>query len=418
MNVLYFIAAFGFIYEFVKNQGQNVENSLYMEVGNETKWSSVIDNYVVEKNEDVLMVQTSTGEVFYSEDGQEIFSELYQGTSIPLMPKVIFSSAGIYYVTTRDYGDFSIQLGINTELVMELVTGMITISVILNIVAILLGSLLIYKSIQKWSLKLSNMAQEISQIDLTTNSNISIPDDPTEIKEVALSFNQLLVNSRESIEREKQFITNASHDLRTPVAAIRGHVNLIKRRGKEHPEIISKSIDFIDTESKRLEKLSNQLLTLEKKELELPKEKINLSNIVRNEVEKMRLLSNHHIDMEIEEDVELIIRESDVQQILQNLMGNSIKYSPNGTKIEVKLTEDTKEITMTVADQGIGISDEDKERVFHRFYRVDDARTSQIEGSGIGLSIVKKIVTEYGGRIILKDNVPQGVRAVIKIPKN
>ncbi len=139
---------------------------------------------------------------------------------------------------------------------------------------------------------------------------------------------------------------------------------------------------------------------------------------MRNEVEKMRLLSNHHIDMEIEEDVELIIRESDVQQILQNLMGNSIKYSPNGTKIEVKLTEDTKEITMTVADQGIGISDEDKERVFHRFYRVDDARTSQIEGSGIGLSIVKKIVTEYGGRIILKDNVPQGVRAVIKIPKN
>lgn len=417
MNLFFLMAASTFVYEFLENKATGVISSLKKEAGQKTDWEYSVDKFISEKEEDALIVQTAGGETFYSKDSQKIFKKLYHGKSIPFLKPIIFSEEGVYFVKNQEFEDFNVQLAISAETAIELAFGMLIIGLVLNLFAVILGGFLIYWSVQKWSLKLSQMATEINEINSLGKKILTVPNDPIEMTEVATSFNQLLVEQREAMEREKQFVTNASHDLRTPVAAIRGHVQLIKRRGEAHPEIIPESVEFIDKESKRLEKLSNQLLILEKQEVNTPKETIKLSSVLLHEVEKLTTLYEREIINNIEPEIRIQAYSGDMEQLFQNIIENGIKYSPKESTIHVSLKEKQGQIIFSVADEGMGISEENKKRIFDRFYRVDNARTSDIEGSGIGLSIVKKIIQRYEGRIIIEDNYPKGTNFEFYLPK-
>lgn len=417
MNLFFLMAASTFVYEFLENKATGVISSLKKEAGQKTDWEYSVDKFISEKEDDALIVQTAGGETFYSKDSQKIFKKLYHGKAIPFLKPIIFSEEGVYFVKNQEFEDFNVQLAISAETAIELAFGMLIIGLVLNLFAVILGGFLIYWSVQKWSLKLSQMATEINEINSLGKKILTVPNDPIEMTEVATSFNQLLVEQREAMEREKQFVTNASHDLRTPVAAIRGHVQLIKRRGEAHPEIIPESVEFIDKESKRLEKLSNQLLILEKQEVNTPKETIKLSSVLLHEVEKLTTLYEREIINNIEPEIRIQAYSGDMEQLFQNIIENGIKYSPKESTIHVSLKEKQGQIIFSVADEGMGISEENKKRIFDRFYRVDNARTSDIEGSGIGLSIVKKIIQRYEGRIIIEDNYPKGTNFEFYLPK-
>ena len=417
MNLLYVVAASRFVYEFVENKAKSIVSTLKREQNQETDWEKMIDTFVSKKDDDALIVETNEGKVFFSNESKEVFHELEEGRSFKILKNIVLSDDELYYVVEEKANDFSFKLAVNAEMATELVSGMIFISLILNLMAVIFGSVLIYFSMRRWSNKLSVMSQEIAQVDLMNQAELTIPDNPIEISNVATAFNQLLKEQKEAIEREKQFITNASHDIRTPLAAIRGHVQLIKRRGESHPEVIPNSIDFIDKESKRLETLSNQLLTLEREELTTPKEMINLSELLLYEIEKVQSLTTFEFITEVKNDVSYFGRKGEFQQIFQNLIENAIKYSPGETVIKIALEETTSTIIFTVSDYGLGISDKEKKRVFERFYRVDDSRTSQTEGSGIGLSIVEKIVSSYNGTIDIKNNEPKGTIFKVNLPK-
>lgn len=416
MNLIYLIASGSFVYEFVENKADGVLSTLENEIGKETDWESHIDGFVSEKEEDSLIIETEVGEIYYSEEAKEIFAELYPGKSLPFLKRIIFSDEDIYYVVTRDYGNFTAHLAISGETAAELVSGMLLINVLLNLVAIVLGSLIIYRSVKNWSQSLIQMSEEIKALDIVEKSEITVPDNPSEIKDVASAFNQLLVKQQEAMERERQFVTNASHDLKTPIAAIRGHVKLIKRRGESHPEIVSKSIDFIDKESKRLEKLSQQLLLLDLTNNHLPKEWVHFSELVLDEVERAQELHHREFITYIDKEIQVYAFLSDMQQVVQNLIENAIKYSFEHTSITIILKEQENQIVFTVIDEGIGIKDEAKQRVFERFYRGDDSRTSHIEGSGIGLAIVKNILESNSASIDIQNNQPRGSIFIVKFP--
>ena len=280
MNLLYLFASGKFVFEFVKNKSESTMNTLVFEENEKINWSKEVDRVISEKDGDGMIVVDNSGNEFFSVKAEALFNELYQGKSLPFVKPIIFSEEGIYYVNSKDYGDFTVTLATNSEMAVDLVVGMLRINIILNLLAIVIGSFVIYRSTKHWSRNLKNMSKEIRELDLSQQSQIKVPNNPLEIKEVALAFNQLLIKQEEAIEREKKFITNASHDLKTPIAAIRGHVKLIQRRGESHPEIIPKSLSFIDTESERLEKLSHQLLILNEDRNELLKENINFSEMV------------------------------------------------------------------------------------------------------------------------------------------
>lgn len=266
----------------------------------------------------------------------------------------------------------------------------------------------------RWSQKLSQMSAELNQLD-ETQGYLTVPEDPQEIYQVATAFNTLLEKQRQAIEREKQFVSDASHELRTPIAAIRGHMNLIQRRSETHPEVIPQSLAFIDKESKRIELLSEQLLTLGRVENKNNLEMIDFSSLVTQEVKDLQLSSGREIALQVEPEIYFKVAKTDLQQIIQNLLENALKYAPTG-KIKVSLHKNDK-INLQVADQGIGIADEEKEKIFERLYRIDPSRSSEINGSGIGLSIVKALVTKYEGDIQVGDNQPKGTIFTIYFPK-
>jgi signal transduction histidine kinase len=418
MNLLYLFASGKFVFEFVKNKSESTMSTLVFEGNEKINWSKEVDRVISEKDGDGMIVVDNSGNEFFSVKAEALFNELYQGKSLPFIKPIIFSEEGIYYVNSKDYGDFTVTLATNSEMAVDLVVGMLRINIILNLLAIVIGSFVIYRSTKRWSRNLKNMSKEIRELDLSQQSQIKVPNNPLEIKEVALAFNQLLIKQEEAIEREKKFITNASHDLKTPIAAIRGHVKLIQRRGESHPEIIPKSLSFIDTESERLEKLSHQLLILNEDRNEFLKENINLSEIVEAELNRNKLLFPRKYTSIIEKNIMIQAVRSDLEQIVQNLIGNAIKYSTENEGIDIQLKIDQPKIIFSVSDNGIGIDEKHKNKIFGRFFRVDDSRTSNIEGSGIGQSIVKEIVEKYQGKIIVKDNRPKGTIFIVEIPKN
>lgn len=418
MNLLYLFASGKFVFEFVKNKSESTMNTLVFEENEKINWSKEVDRVISEKDGDGMIVVDNSGNEFFSVKAEALFNELYQGKSLPFIKPIIFSDEGIYYVNSKDYGDFTVNLATNSEMAVDLVVGMLRINIILNLLAIVIGSFVIYRSTKHWSRNLKNMSKEIRELDLSQQSQIKVPNNPLEIKEVALAFNQLLMKQEQAIEREKKFITNASHDLKTPIAAIRGHVKLIQRRGESHPEIIPKSLSFIDTESERLEKLSHQLLILNEDRNEFLKENINFSEMVEAEFNRNMSLFPRKYTSTIENNVMIQAVRSDLEQIVQNLIGNAIKYSTENEGIDIQLKIDQPKIIFSVSDNGIGIDEKHKNKIFERFFRVDDSRTSNIEGSGIGLAIVKEIVEKYQGKIIVKDNKPKGTIFIVEIPKN
>ena len=418
MNLLYLFASGKFVFEFVKNKSESTMNTLVFEENEKINWSKEVDRVISEKDGDGMIVVDNSGNEFFSVKAESLFNELYQGKSLPFIKPIIFIEEGIYYVNSKDYGDFTVTLATNSEMAVDLVVGMLRINIILNLLAIVIGSFVIYRSTKHWSRNLKNMSKEIRELDLSQQSQIKVPNNPLEIKEVALAFNQLLIKQEEAIEREKKFITNASHDLKTPIAAIRGHVKLIQRRGESHPEIIPQSLSFINTESERLEKLSHQLLILNEDRNEFLKENINFSEIVEAELNRNMSLFPRKYTSTIENNVMIQAVRSDLEQIVQNLIGNAIKYSTENEGIDIQLKIDQPKIIFSVSDNGIGIDEKHKNKIFERFFRVDDSRTSNIEGSGIGLSIVKEIVEKYQGKIIVKDNKPKGTIFIVEIPKN
>lgn len=407
-NLLFILLSVGYLFEHIENRASNILEAIEKGEASGDAWDFLVNAYVSADEEDALQVILADGSVVSSEDAEEIFADINQGRVIPFLEDIVFTEEGIYYTKTQEVDGDQVTIAINGEDSVELAYGLFMISSFLNLIAVVVGSLLIYWSVGKWSQKLTGMAQEIAAIEQSRTGELTVSEEPIEIRSVALAFNKLLKEQRETIEREKRFVADASHELRTPLAAIRGHVQLIQRRGTKHPEVIPSSMAFIDKESKRLETLSNQLLDLEKNQSQDEMTFVDVSQIVREECEKQATIVPQSIEYFVENQCMKRGHKRDFHQIIQNLLENAAKYSPADQPIHVTLTQEQRQMSLTVADFGIGIPDDKKALIFERFYRVEDSRSSQIAGSGIGLSLVKQLADKYHAKITVTDNQPQG----------
>ena len=198
MNLLYVVAASRFVYEFVENKAKSIVSTLKREQNQETDWEKMIDTFVSKKDDDALIVETNEGNLFFSNESKEVFHELEERRSFKLLKNIVLSDDELYYVIEEKTNDFSFKLAVNAEMATELVSGMIFISLILNLMAVIFGSVLIYFSMRRWSNKLSVMSQEIAQIDLMKQAELTIPDNPIEISNVATAFNQLLKEQKKA----------------------------------------------------------------------------------------------------------------------------------------------------------------------------------------------------------------------------
>lgn len=415
-NLFFVGISFFFVREFMEERAENIIEAV--SEADQSNWQTLLNAHATTDDEDAVAVTLADGTSYYSEDGEEIFAELAAGKKFILIPQLVTTEDGFYYQLNAQYSQFDIFVAINAESIMEITLQLVWLNLLLNIFAVIIGAVLIYFIVGKWSQKLSQLATEVNQLEVADETAyVTEIKEPVEMHQVAKAFNQMLSRQRRAMAREKQFVTDASHELRTPIAAIRGHINLISRRGKEHPEIVEKSLRFIDKESKRLEILSNQLLSLGRSGQQENQRAVNLSQLVLEEIEKIQGLTPQPITYQIAPDLVGEFVKNDWVQIVQNLLENAVKYSQQQGEIAVSLQSVEGDFIFTVTDSGIGIPPEAKERIFERFYRADDSRSSEIEGSGIGLSIVASLVAKYYGTITVTDHSPQGSIFTVKIKK-
>ncbi|KGH65686.1 sensor histidine kinase [Oenococcus oeni] len=238
---------------------------------------------------------------------------------------------------------------------------------------------------------------------------LPVPAQPTEVTELAGNFNELLSMLNERQEQQKLFVMNAAHELRTPIATIRSHAQLIERHGENHPEIITKSVGYITEESRQIQQLIDELLQLSCADrLALDLTPLDLSATVTTIMQKIAGTFEQTVTTEIQPDIHITGNESAIEQILVNLVTNAAKYSPAASQITVTLTQQANEAAaLAVKDQGSGISAEDKSHIFERFYRSADVRGT-VAGTGLGLAIATQLAQLSNSELTVADDQPQG----------
>jgi len=217
-----------------------------------------------------------------------------------------------------------------------------------------------------------------------------------------------------SFNKEKRFTSDASHELRTPVAIVMAYSEslLADLDSDENVTELEKSLVTIHKESIHMNTIISQLLLLTRGyegRYQLELEQIDLREIISNvieELEEMADIEKIELSYNISDDISLRADQSLITQMMLNLVGNAIKYGKVGGNVWVTATRLEDEVIITVSDNGIGIAEEHLPFIYERFYRADQSRDRS--GSGLGLSIVKWIVQEHGGRIEVKSELGNG----------
>ena len=261
-------------------------------------------------------------------------------------------------------------------------------------------------------------AGNISSQNLNLRLNVS--DSTDELVEIAVTFNNMMDRIEKSYKKQKQFVSDASHELRTPISVIQGYARMLERWGKDDREILQESITAIIKESKNMQDLVNKLLFIarnDKDTLVLQKNKFSMSELVNELVrDTLMLETKHQIVSHVSPDIVINGDRDQIKQALRIFVDNAIKYTEPGGTITINLEADGQYAVATVRDTGMGILEKDLPSIFDRFYRVDTAREREKGGHGLGLSIARIIVLRHGGRIKVASKVGEGTRFGIHLP--
>jgi heavy metal sensor kinase len=323
-----------------------------------------------------------------------------------------------------------VEDALNTLLIILIITVPLAL-----MVAILGGQFLAHKALKPVD-NITQTARMITSQNL--NKRIDPPKVNDEISRLIETFNEMISRLDQSFRQIKQFSSDASHELKTPLTILKGEVEVMLRKERtpqEYQQTLKSNLEEVN----RMSQIVEDLLLLSKAdigEIRLSKEDINLTEILTEVAAQMDMLarsrrlhlftSNHHQEIHIFGDA-LRMRE-----LLINLIENGIKYTEEGGSIHITLQKEypppvrnlsdwgegerEKFVKIIVTDTGIGIAKEDQERIFNRFFRVDKARSREQGGSGLGLSICKWIVEAHQGEIKVESELGKGSSFIVKLP--
>ena len=297
---------------------------------------------------------------------------------------------------------------------------MMAVADFLGIIISVLTGYIISRRLLKPIAKITKTAKSISISDL--NSRIDAGEADDELTRLAVTFNEMIERLKLSFEKQSQFVSDASHELRTPISVIQGYINLIDRWGKDDKNVLQESIGAIKNETTNMGDLVEKLLFLARGDIgrmKLQKENLKLDELVGEVIKESRFIApEHNLEFTVDEQLELCADRKMIKQMLRALIDNSIKFTPVNGKIGVYSEVESGKVKITVRDTGIGIPQDEIENIFNRFYRVDKARAKEPGGSGLGLSIVKWIVDAHDGDISVESTVGKGTSIIIMLPKD
>ena len=243
-----------------------------------------------------------------------------------------------------------------------------------------------------------------------------------EITELGNEFNQLTARLEDTEKQRRRFVSDASHELKTPLASIRLLSDSIVQSGSMDSDTMREFASDIGHEAERLQRTTEKLLDLSRLDdgVQVIPEPVDLKQVAVDALAVLRPLAEEKdvkLRCELDDGCVVMANTDDMFHIIFNLMENAVKYNVPGGSVQVKVNAADDKILLAVADTGIGIPEEDRLNVFARFYRVDKARSRASGGSGLGLSIVHDAVLAHGGTIAVGQNKPQGSVFVVTFPR-
>ena len=266
--------------------------------------------------------------------------------------------------------------------------------------------------------QVEDTAEAIAAGDLSARLPAAKPD--TEVGRLTTALNTMLARIEESfavrVESEsklRRFVADASHELRTPLTAIRGFAELHRQGAVVGEDKTKELINRIEKESIRMSSLVEDLLLLARldQSRELAADPVDLNTLITEVTASARAAGpDHPIEVKLGESEIFVLGDSlRIHQVIANLLANARTHTPAGTKIVITAEQGINETTVSVSDNGPGLSQADQERIFERFYRADPARVrNSIEGSGLGLSIVDAVMSAHGGYVSVKSKIGEG----------
>ena len=416
INFLFVVTAADLIYRYADEQAEEVIETIEEDWPRNKNQETFLNAYVARQDDDAIEI-TDGEQKYISPKAHKIFKRIDQRNLA--IKNLQLTRHGVYYLRQQKIDHNRIvKVAINVDDLIELTCWLLIVTLLINLAISIIALPISHRLARRWTQPLTNLDNEIDAITPQSNrlKTLTVPQQPLEVRKVAQSFNHLLGRQYRTMQREKEFIANASHELKTPLAGILGHVNLIRRHGDKHPELIAKSLKYIDQEAQQMSQLINELLILEGHQTKKLTE-INLSKIVFAEVESLQGAYHQKFITDLNPNISYRITKGDFQSLVHNLLENAAKYSPTNSTINVQLTADDSQIVLKVTDQGQGIAKENRQKVFERFYREDESHSNKVAGSGIGLSIVKMIIEKYHGKIMIRDNEPVGTIFTVYFPK-
>ncbi|AHM58063.1 signal transduction histidine-protein kinase ArlS (plasmid) [Peptoclostridium acidaminophilum DSM 3953] len=270
---------------------------------------------------------------------------------------------------------------------------------------------------------MTDQVRDISTSRLSARLDIRGTKD--ELKDLAATFNKLMDEIEASYENQRRFVSDASHELRTPIAVIKGYADMLARWGASDQSVLEEGIDAIKDEAQGMQSLVESLLFIARSDrntLNMEKAEFNISELMDEIIKETRLIdSDHAIEGQVQPGCMLYGNHEKIKQAIRIFVDNSIRYTPAGGGISISLRASGRDAVINVRDSGIGIASEDLPRIFERFYRADKSRSRLDEdkkssGSGLGLSIAKIIIDAHRGSIHVQSKQGEGTEFTIILP--
>ena len=390
-------------YQSLSNLSENVNNDIsqkgFYEYLEELTADDT-DEYIRIYSNDEIYFETKSDVWQYIKPNYEYDQNKVESKFIEFEPYMIMTGK-----IQIDNSEYLIQIIRENDLFDDFIEGYLPtlgLTLILGLILSAIGAMYVSKNFINRLRNFITTMNEIKEKGFNARAEVSGFND--EIDKMKIVFNSMMDDLEDAFEDQSRFVSDASHELKTPLTALQGHLNLIKRWGKNDKERLEKSIDICLNEVERLKKIVNDMLLLsktEKEEVDLSKiDEINPKMVIEEVIEHYNVLNpDVKYITSIEDNIKMKIDPNDLKQLLIIFIDNSIKYNnKENIEIEIKLRHLDNKVNLEIKDNGMGIPKDELNNVMKRFYKVDKSRVKN-NSFGIGLSIASRIVNNYNGKI-------------------
>lgn len=372
-----------------------------------------------------IWVKSADGKKVLAQSGG-VSSELMSIADMPLKPQVypvgdrfLILYRGGVTVRGNSLGKVYMAQDVTQEQsqLMSAIQGLAAVCILSLVLTTIAIALRIRRSLQPLQ-EMSQMAGAISAADLN-KAQLQLSQAPTEVKELAQTFNMMLARLAESWEQQRQFVGNVSHELRTPLTVVLGYLQSLLRRSTNLNDYQTEALQTAADEADRTVRLLQDLLNLARADsgyAHYSLERLSLNDVVTEVVQMTEKYSDRTIRVEAIGNIAAIADRDRLKQVLINLIDNAVKYSDAEQPIILSIDRLDGQALIRVRDRGVGIPLQDQSRIFERFYRVDEARARTTGGHGLGLAIVKTLVEGMGGSVTVRSKLGSGTEFSIVLP--